>query len=381
VNWMDPDHPAAGGAERHLAEIFGRLVAAGHDVTVVASGFRGGASRATVGGLDVVRVGRRMTFALLAPSMVRRLLRSERFDVLIEDLNKLPLRLGGRVPKVVLAHHLWGAIAFLAAPAPLAAITWLAESRLAALNRGARFVAVSESTRWDLVRAGVAPERIRVIANAADPPGPAMTPADKSLTPLFVSIGRLVRYKRVHLILEAAATLAGEGRSVRFAIAGDGPDAGRLRRLAARLGVTGTVLFLGRIDEAAKGRLLRRAWANLLMSRKEGWGLTVLEAGREGTCSVVAAAPGLVEAVKHLEDGLWVPHHYLPTLADGLRYLIDNPRQTLALGQAARDRTARRTWDDAATEMDAALREAVADWPGREGWGGVAAETCSERWS
>ncbi|MDH5198313.1 MAG: glycosyltransferase family 4 protein, partial [Gemmatimonadota bacterium] len=91
VNWLDLENPQAGGAEIHFFEIFGRLAAAGHQITLIASGWPGATPRATVRGLEVRRVGGRHTFALRGRGAVRRALRERPYDVVVEDINKLPL--------------------------------------------------------------------------------------------------------------------------------------------------------------------------------------------------------------------------------------------------------------------------------------------------
>ena len=57
LNERDPLHPAAGGAEVHVSEIFGRLAARGFEVTLTASGFPGCAPREIVNGYEVRRLG------------------------------------------------------------------------------------------------------------------------------------------------------------------------------------------------------------------------------------------------------------------------------------------------------------------------------------
>jgi glycosyltransferase involved in cell wall biosynthesis len=95
------------------------------------------------------------------------------------------------------------------------------------------------------------------------------------------------------------------------------------------------------------------------MSRKEGWGLTVLEAALARTPSVVSFAPGLWDSVQHLATGLWIPYHHLRTVADGLRFLINHLSEVERMGQAARERALARTWDDAASELEAVLLRAA----------------------
>ena len=105
VNWQDRANPQAGGAEIHLFEIFGRLAAAGHRVRLVCSGWTGAPPRATIDGISVERVGGRNSFALLGRGAVRRAIAAERPDILVEDINKLPLFLAAGHPAPVLRHR------------------------------------------------------------------------------------------------------------------------------------------------------------------------------------------------------------------------------------------------------------------------------------
>ena len=114
VNWLDIDNPQAGGAEVHFFEIFGRLVDAGHHVDMVTSGWAGAPRTATVAGVSVTRVGGRHTFALHGRGAVRAALRSAAYDVVVEDVNKLPLYLPTltELPVYVIVPHLFGTTAF-----------------------------------------------------------------------------------------------------------------------------------------------------------------------------------------------------------------------------------------------------------------------------
>ena len=91
VNWLDSDNPLAGGAEVHFFEIFGRLVERGHEVVLVTSGWEGAASQATIAGIEVRRFGGRHSFALRGRGAVKGLLAEREFDIVVEDINKLPL--------------------------------------------------------------------------------------------------------------------------------------------------------------------------------------------------------------------------------------------------------------------------------------------------
>ena len=171
LNERDPRHPQAGGAEVHLREIFRRLAAGGDEVTLVAAGFPGAPAEEDVDGLRVLRRGdARVGYYARVPSLYRRLRAQAPFDVVVEDLNKFPFfaRLWVREPLVVLAHHFFGRTAFRQAAAPVAAALVAAEWLVPRLYRGLPVVAVSESTRAELVRGGLNRADVCVVPNGID---------------------------------------------------------------------------------------------------------------------------------------------------------------------------------------------------------------------
>src|SRR5204862_3752780 len=91
--------------------------------------------------------------------------RANEYDVVIEDLNKVPLYtpLWSLRKLVALVHHLFGGTVFREATPPVAAAVWLSERPLGALYRHIPFQAVSLSTADDLVARGIARQAIRVI--------------------------------------------------------------------------------------------------------------------------------------------------------------------------------------------------------------------------
>src|SRR4051812_7232988 len=91
VNWQDRENPQAGGAEIHLHEIFGRIAAKGHDVTLLCGGWPGCPPRAELDGIHVHRVGTRYSFPALARGYYDRVLKAQHYNVLVEDINKIPL--------------------------------------------------------------------------------------------------------------------------------------------------------------------------------------------------------------------------------------------------------------------------------------------------
>src|SRR3989304_5776392 len=90
LNWQDITNPQGGGAEVHLHEIFKRIVSRGHAVTLFCSSFPGAADEEWVDGLRVIRQGGRNVFNFLVPFLYRARFSREGFDVVVDDLNKIP---------------------------------------------------------------------------------------------------------------------------------------------------------------------------------------------------------------------------------------------------------------------------------------------------
>ncbi|MCU0624281.1 MAG: glycosyltransferase family 4 protein [Gemmatimonadaceae bacterium] len=359
VNWQDRTNPQAGGAEVHLHELFGRIAARGHEVTLLCSGYAGAAARDRLDGLDIHRTGGRHTFAVSAWPYYRRHLAGRGFDVIVEDLNKIPVWTPrwGRTPVVCLVHHLFGLTAYAEASWPVALLTNAAEQLVPAVYRHVPFQSVSYSTRDDLVRRGVAASQIDVIVQGIDAEYFTPDPARRDAAPLLVYVGRLKRYKGVEYILRAFAAL--DLPAARLEIAGAGDHRGALDSLARSLALGDRVRFLGFISQEAKRELLRRAWAVALTSPKEGWGITNVEAAACGTPAVVSNSPGLRESVLDGETGFVVPHGDVAALAGAFGRLLRDPALVTRLGERGRRFAETLTWDRAADHTMAHLDRVV----------------------
>lgn len=369
LNWQDRENPQAGGAEIHLHETFGRLAARGWEVTLVSSGWEGAAPRAELDGLQVHRVGGRHTYPLHLPGYVRGRLGPEAggpaFDLVVEDLNKVPVLAPTwlRPPTVLLVHHLFGGTAFQEASFPVAAATWLLERPVPWIYRGIPTIAVSDSTRDDLVARGLPRDQVQVIPNGIDlarytPSLPG--DAHRFPEPTVLYLGRLKRYKRVDLVLEGVAALRRRGIPARLVVAGRGDHAAALEARARALGLGPEVaMFEGFVSEARKLELLRGAWIHVLTSPREGWGIANLEAAACGTPTVASDAPGLRDSVRHGETGFLVPHGDVEALADRIGELLGDPELRARFSRGARRFAERFAWDRTAADMALALEAAA----------------------
>jgi glycosyltransferase involved in cell wall biosynthesis len=365
VNFRDPAHPEAGGAETHLEEILLAAVARGHRVTWLASGFPGGASESEHRGMRIVRRGAWWNFNWVLPGVLRREFANPPPDLVIEDINKVPCFTPAftRARVSAIVPHLFGTTAFREASIPIGLYVVALEALIPFVYRRSRFLAISESTRDDLRHRGIAGERIGVVHCGLDHTAYRVDPTvAKSEAPTIAFVGRLRRYKGVDWVMRALPRVLAQQPNTKLLVVGDGPFAPELKLMAARLGVAHAVAFLGFLPMAEKVRRMQEAWVVVQPSPKEGWGLTVVEAGACGTAVVAADSPGLRDSVRRDETGLLVPFDDTSAMADALLRVLGDRELRERLARNGIAWAAQHQWPDCAARsleflLDGAARD------------------------
>ena len=372
LNERDPEHPRAGGAEIHVARIFGRLAARGFEVTWLAAGFEGGAAQTQLDGMRIERRGPLPAYYARLPLRVRQATRSSAdqgsHDLVIECLNKIPFYspLYAHAPTLALCHHLFGSVAFDQASWPIAAGVVACESGLPRIYRDIPFVAISESTARDLADRGINPDHITVSPPGIDPPSFKVDPNAARPTRLTY-VGRLEPYKRVDVMLRAGAQLIDQFPDLELLVIGKGSDRGRLERLTYELGLAERTRFTGFIEDAERDALLAETRACIFPSEKEGWGLTVIEANALGTPVVARDAPGLRDSVKHGVTGTLVgqperesldtknDRDHIHDWVDAIGAMLVEDDAAKAMRRRCLEWAEHFDWDRAASDMERAI--------------------------
>lgn len=354
LSWRDLDHPEAGGAEKYLHEIAYGLVGLGHQVTIRTAAYPGAVGDEVVDGVTFRRRGGH--YSVYLRTLVAVLLRSGSYDVVVDVQNGVPFLsplVSGR-PVVNLVHHVHREQWPVVFKPPVARFGWWLESWVAPrVYRRSRYVAVSRSTRAELIELGVDLARISLVHNGTD------AVADPEITknphPTIAVLGRLVPQKRVEVALEAAARLLPQHPDLEVLVIGSGYWESHLREETRRLGLGDVVRFTGHVSEAEKHHLLGSAWVLALPSLKEGWGLVVVEAGVHGTPTVAfRGAGGLDESVRDGVTGLLVDggtHEFAAAIRSLLEDHVLRRRLSVAAGTWAR----RFTWGDTTDRFAAVL--------------------------
>jgi glycosyltransferase involved in cell wall biosynthesis len=361
-NWRDPENPEAGGAELHLLEILSRAVKDGDQVTWLAEAFPGSKPEALVQGIRILRKGSWYNAHLALAQLYRQKLLGERFDLVLEDINKVPFFTPCyvRAPVLAVVPHLFGATVFREASPILGALVWAHESLIPLVYRGVPFLAISESTRNDLVRRGIPRDRVSVARCGLDQSRYTVTvPPETRTRPIVLFVGRLRKYKGAQYLIRAFPEILRSVPEARLNIVGDGPYRANLERLALSLEIGDRIGFLGALSQRDKVDALNQAHVLAAPSPKEGWGLTVIEANACGTPVVASRSPGLVESVRDGETGILVPHGDVPALAGAIIGLLQDRVRRLAMAEAGIRWARGFTWERCYEESRAVIERAA----------------------
>lgn len=303
LNWRDPSHPQAGGAEVYAWEMARRFAAAGAELTLLTAAVAGEPADEVVDGVRLLRAG--SSLGLYPRTLARLATRFRDADAVVDFQNGIPFfaplaRLDA--PVVLVLHHVHQdqfALHMGPAAARLGRFLEGPASRRAYGNRAV--VAVSPSTRAAARRRLGFGGPLFVVPNGT--PATAPTAAQRSRTPRLVAVGRIVAHKRVDLLVQAVAGLLPHVPDLQVDIVGDGPGRPHLEAMASALGLDGVVHLHGRVDEQQKADLMAAAWLHVQPSAAEGWGLTVMENAAHGVPSLAYDVPGLRDAISRGRTG------------------------------------------------------------------------------
>ena len=156
--------------------------------------------------------------------------------------------------------------------------------------------------------------------------------------PRVLTVGRLVEKKGHDTLIHAAGLLRDQGVAFRLRIAGDGPEWGRLQRLAHELDLAAHVTFLGPVNtvevkaEYGSAAVFALGARQLANGDRDGLPNVLLEAMVQGLPVVATGLAGIAEAVEHGRTGLLAAPDNPAALADALRRVLTDPEFARRLG-------------------------------------------------
>jgi phosphatidyl-myo-inositol dimannoside synthase len=279
-----------------------------------------------------------------------------------------------RVPDVILSGHIVTspAAALLRRILRRPVVQYFYATEITARPKLARFaaaqaeacIAISAHTCELAIASGIPSGSIQVI-----PPGldGVSSPSGTSRfdRPTVITVSRLAeRYKGHDVMLRALPLVRAKVPEVEWLVVGDGPLRAYLESLTRRLGLEGSVRFLGEVSDATRADLLNRAHVFSMPSRLErnglggeGFGLAYLEASQRGVPIVAGNVGGALDAVDDGVTGLLVdPTNHL-AVADAVSALITDRELAERLGRSGIEHARAFAWPRIARRVEELLFE------------------------
>lgn len=361
LSWRDRENPEAGGAETFTERTSEVLTQQGHEVTIFTATFPGSTPRTRHGDVDVIRRGSK--FSVYLHGMWHLLRHGDDYDVVLDVQNGVPFwsPLVTRLPVVNIVHHVhreqWTAVF----GPRLARLGWLLESRLAPwVYRRSRYVTVSRSTRTELEDLGVDPGRVDLVYSGNDRPVDLDRYAglERTEAPTMLFLGRLVPHKHVEQAVDILASRAMSHPDLELHVVGGGYWEDSIAEHARARGVADRVHLHGFVPEERKHELLARAWVVVMPSHKEGWGLTIVEAGLHGTPAVAYGfAGGPSESIVHGRTGLLADS--VGEFEEHVIRLVDDAAMRRDLGRTARLYASSFDWGRAGRRLESVIQSVL----------------------
>ena len=149
----------------------------------------------------------------------------------------------------------------------------------------------------------------------------------------LVFVGRLETIKGVFTLIKALPLM---DERIDLVLIGDGPERKSLETLVKRLGLRLRVRFMGDQDAASVQYWIQRSFALVLPSFHETQGIVLLEAGVCARPVIAADAPGINEIIEHGYNGLLFPPGEIQSLAICVNHVFNDPALATRLGKAGR---------------------------------------------
>ena len=343
-NWRCIKHPLAGGAEVYTHEIAKRLVKQGHEIILVSSRLKDLSKDEFIDGYRVIRVGNKYTVYLEARKIYRKLREANwKPDIVIDEVNTIPFLTPKYVeePIAMLIHQLCKECWSYAVHPLVQPLGWWLERKLHRIyiesskkGKLRTVIAVSPSTKQDLIELGYPEELVHIVPNGLDwSLYKDCTELYKDKGDLVTYVGRITPYKKLEDLVKAWRTVEQENRGAKLVIAGRAEPKylKKLTHLAKKLSLK-RIEFKANISQQEKKMLLARAKILVYTSTREGWGQTILEAAACKTPAIAYNVPGLRDSVKHMETGILVEPGNIKQLAKAITWILtgDNLRNRLA---------------------------------------------------
>ncbi len=299
LSWRDIKNPQSGGAEKVAIEVAKRIVRDGSNVTIFTSRFENSKPKEIIDGVNIKRKGNQLTCRLFAFLYY---LKNPNFDIVIDEINTIPFftNFYAKSKSIVLIHQLAKEYWFKQTIFPLNIIGYFIEPFWLKLYRNFPTLALSNSTKVDLIKLGF--RNVSIYRIGLDIKPQLITKKEN----LILFIGRLIPAKGPKDAIKAFSIIHKSIPDLKLSVIGKGHPKfiGSLRELIIKLNLEKSVKLEGFVNQSKKLDLLKKAKIILIPSVREGWSLVVPEANALGVIPIGYNVPGLKDSIQNGKTGL-----------------------------------------------------------------------------
>ena len=359
LSHRDIKHREAGGASLYVHEISKRL-SDRYNFTILSTAQRDLPSTETIDGIKIVRVPFPRFCRLSIPTSLKLGLGGQP-DLVIDNGDVGVPWLSPvftRTPKIALIYQVAGDILRYELARPLSDIAMRIEPWVYRMYGNSRIITCSPSTKEDLVRSGLPPNKIGVIRPGLEDSFLKFQPSGRKFDdPTIICISRFKHYKGLGFAVEAMKHVLEKLPSTKLIIVGNG-DSSELERNVSKLNCRKSIEIIKRVPNTwneEKRTLLSRSRLLLVPSVREGYGIVIIEANACGTPAIGWAVPGVQDSILDGKTGMLVPFGDVDALATTITKCLSEPQITENLSRSAIDWARQHSWDTAAEQFGKAI--------------------------
>ncbi len=349
-NWRDISHPLSGGAEASLVEHAKYWEKKGADIIWFSTNFPGAISEENIDGIKFIRKGSYYT-SFIWGFIYYITGKFGKIDVVIDCFHFIPFFTPlyfSRHRIIGLINEVAGKVWFDNLPFIFALIGYYTEPIFFKFYKKVIFISSSESTKKELINIGIDPKNIKIVFHGIRI-AKVYNAITKEINPTLVFLGRVSKDKGISEVINAYIKSKIVVKNLKLWIIGKEEKPGMLQALLKDIEekIKKDITYFGFVSEEKKVELLRKAWLLIHPSKKEGWGLNVIEAASQGTPTVGNDVEGLRDSIKNGITGILVDPKEPSLLADAILSIImdKSKKQYLYLSNNAKEWSKNFNWE------------------------------------
>ena len=303
LNWKDWKDPEAGGSELATYYLVQNLISKGHKVTYFCRTVNKNNQKNIIpiedrnNKINIIQKGNRFSVYIWAIIYYLFKLR-KKFDFIIDVHNAIPwfTPCYSRKKRILIVYHIVNKIWFREMPFPLSWIGYILETKIMPkVYRRTKIITISPSTKKEIIEMGFKKDNIIISYLGINK---KLKKGTKSKRPQLVYIGRIKKYKNIDKFIDLCKDLNINGE-----IIGQGDYKKELKNYVEKNNLSNLIKFSGFVSEEKKIEAYQKAWAFIMPSMKEGWGITCIEANKCGTPVIAFNVEGIKDAIKNNKNG------------------------------------------------------------------------------